>query len=64
MPDEASLSRPYIIQGGKVVFVSELKGDIRATGDVTVAFLDTQPINLDYLAVKSATQVHRLLDEL
>ncbi len=64
MPDETSLSRPYIIQGGKVVLVNELRGDIRATGDVTVAFLDTQSISFDYLAVKSATQARRLLDEM
>lgn len=64
MPTETSLSRPYIIQGGKVVLVNELRGDIRATGDVTVAFLDAQPISFDYLAGKSASQVRRLLDEL
>lgn len=63
MPDDAPLSRSYIIQGGKVVIADQV-GVIQTTGDVTVAFLDTQPVSFDYLAVKSATQVLRLLDEL
>lgn len=63
MPDDAPLSRSYIIQGGKVVIAKDV-GVIHTTGDVTVAFLDTQPISFDYLTVKSSTQVRRLLDEL
>lgn len=65
MTDESVQPSPhYHIEGGKVVVVKELTGDIQATGDVTIAFLDNQSIHLNYLRTKSTTQVRRLLGEL
>ncbi len=51
MPDETPLLRPFI-QGEKVVLVNQLRGDVRATGDVTVAFLDTKPSNQSHQELK------------
>jgi len=65
MTDESVQPSPhYHIEGGKVVVVKELTGDIQAAGDVTIAFLDNQSVNLDYLFTKSTLQVRRLLSEL
>lgn len=54
----------YTITGEKVILVNELTGNIHATGEVKVAFLDTQPLSFDFLTAKSIEQTCRLLEEL